>query len=323
MNREEDIEEQAALWADRQRRREMGEAANAELRAWLDGGPERAALLRAHAEVLADPALNQASAAALKDLAPARPRARPQTWRWAATGGVGLAAAALAVGVLIWPARQAVTNEAFAAPAGRPLSASLDDGSTVQLNGGSDIHTTFDRRKREVRLRGEGFFAVAKDAQRPFSVYTATHRVTALGTRFNVDERSDGAVEISILEGRIEVADLKDPQHRVVMTAGHRLVAGKAPLSAALMQPLATDGDAPDWTKGWIDADDMSLADLLLELQRQAPGLKAGLGDPSLAGRRISGRFETSDPREVLTVVAAAQGLKLRTEPSGRVLFDR
>lgn len=321
MKREEDIEEQAALWADRQRRREMGEAANAELRAWLEGGPERAALLRAHAEVLADPALTQASAIALEDLAPARPRA--QSWRWAATWSVGLAAAALAVGVMIWPARQAVTNEAFEAPAGRPLSASLDDGSTVQLNGGSDIHTAFDRRKREVRLRGEGFFAVAKDAQRPFSVYTATHRVTALGTRFNVDERSDGAVEISVLEGRIEVADLKDPLRRVVMTAGHRLVAGKAPLTAALTQPLVTDGDAPDWTKGWIDADDMSLADLLLELQRQAPGLKAGLGDPSLGGRRISGRFETSDPREVLTVVAATQGLKLRTEPSGRVLLDR
>jgi transmembrane sensor len=321
MKREDDIEEQAAVWADRQRRREMGEAANAELRAWLDGGPERAALLRAHAEMLADPALMQASGAALKDLPPVRPRA--QSWRWAAAWSAGLAAAALAVGVMIWPARQVVTTEAFQAPAGRPLTASLDDGSTVQLNGGSDIRTTFDGGKREVRLRGEGFFAVAKDAQRPFSVYTATHRITALGTRFNVDERSDGAVEISVLEGRIEVADLKDPQARVVMTAGHRLVAGKSPLTASLTQPLAADGDSPDWTKGWIDADDMSLADLLLALQRQAPGLKAGLGDPALASRRVSGRFEASDPREVLTVVAATQGLKLRTEASGRVLIDR
>lgn len=322
MKREEDIEEQAALWADRQRRREMGEAANAELRAWLDGGPERAALLRAHAELLADPALAQASTAALGDLMPTRSSGRPQTWRWVATWSVGLAAAALAVGVMIWPAGR-VTSETFAAPSGRPLSASLDDGSTVQLNGGSDIRTTFDGRKREVHLRGEGFFAVTKDAKRPFSVLTASHRVTALGTRFNVDERSDGAVEISLLEGRIEVADLKAPDRRVVMTAGQRLVAGKAPLSMALVRPLASDGDTPDWTRGWIDADDMSLADLLLELQRQAPGLKAGLGDPALAKRRVSGRFEASDPREVLTVVAAAQGLRLRTESSGRVLIDR
>jgi transmembrane sensor len=323
MKREEDIEEQAALWADRQRRREMGQAAKAELRAWLDGEPERAALLRAHAELLNDPALGQASKAALGDLSSVRSRPRPQTWRLAATWSAGLAAAALTVGVLIWPAPQGVTREVFEAPSGRPLSASLDDGSAIRLNGGSDIRTTFDRRKREVHLRGEGFFAVAKDAKRPFSVITATHRVTALGTRFNVDERSEGAVEISLLEGRIEVADLKDPTRRIVMTAGQRLVAGKGPLSTALVRPLASDKDTPDWTKGWIDADDMNLADLLLELQRQAPGLKAGLGDPSLARRRVSGRFEASDPREVLTVVAAAQGLKLRTEPSGRVLIDR
>lgn len=310
---DEAIEEEAAQWADRQRRQEMGEAANAELRAWLAGGSERSALFRAHAEMLADPA-------------PAPPRTTGPDGRRAATVSAGLAVVALAVGVLIWPTQQAAVSQTFAAAAGRPLSAALTDGSSVQLNGGSDIHTTFDGKTRIVRLRGEGFFAVAKDAERPFSVLTQTHRITALGTRFNVDERSDGAVEISLLEGRVEVTDLRAPERRVVMTAGHRLVAGKAPLSAAQVRPLDTDpsngNDTPDWTQGWVDADDMSLADLLLELRRQSPDLQVGLADSTLAGRRISGRFETSDPRAVLTVVAATQGLTVRTEASGRVLLD-
>ena len=307
---DEAIEEEAAQWADRQRRQEMGEAANAELRAWLAGGSERSALFRAHAEMLADPA-------------PVPPRAPAPGWRRAASWSAGVAVVALAVGVLIWPTQQVAVSQTFAAAAGRPFSATLTDGSSVQLNGGSDIHATFDGKTRVVRLRGEGFFAVAKDADRPFSVLTQTHRVTALGTRFNVDERSDGAVEISVLEGRIEVVDLQAPEHRVVMTAGHRLVAGKTPLSTALVRSLDSEVDTPDWTQGWIDADDMSLADLLLELRRQSPDLQVGLADTALAGRRISGRFKTSDPRAVLTVVAATQGLTVRTEASGRVLLDR
>lgn len=320
MKRErETLETQAALWADRRRRREMDAAAEAELRAWLDVGPERAALLQAHEQVLSDPAL--AHAQAMLEPVRVRPRRQTQGWRWAATWGAGLAVAGLTAVIVVLPTQQAVVRQSFEAPIGRPLRAALDDGSLVQLNGGSDIRTTFDARKRDVHLRGEGFFAVAKDAQRPFSVFTASHRVTALGTRFNLDERSNGALEISVLEGRIEVVDLKSPKHRVVLTAGHRIVAGGAPLTPSLAHRIVVDTEAPDWTQGWIDADDMRLADLLLELQRQAPGLQVGLGDPTLAGRRISGRFKATDPQEVLAVVAETQRLRLRTEASGRVLL--
>ncbi len=298
----------------------MDAAAEADLRAWLDGGPERAELLQAHEQVLSDPALAQAHAM-LKPVR-AQPRSRSHDWRWAAVCGAGLTLAGMVAVIMIAPPQQAVIRQSFQAPAGRPLRAALDDGSLVQLNGGSDIKTTFDARKRVVHLRGEGFFAVAKDAERPFSVFTTSHRVTALGTRFNVDERSNGAVEISVLEGRIEVVDLKPPKNRVVLTAGHRLVAGGAPLTSSLTRRLVVDAETPDWTQGWIDADDMRLADLLLELQRQTPGLQVGLGDPTLAARRVSGRFKATDPQEVLAVVAETQRLRLRTEASGRVLLD-
>ncbi len=322
MKHERDIiEAQAALWADRLRRREMDAAAEAPLRDWLDGGPERAALLQAHEQMLSDPAL--AHAQAMLEPIRAKPRRQARSWRWAAACGAGLAMAGVAAAIMVMPAPEAVVRQSFEAPAGRPLRATLDDGSLIQLNGGSDIRTAFDAGKRDVHLRGEGFFAVAKDVHRPFSVFTASHRVTALGTRFNVDERSDGTVEISVLEGRIEVVDLKSPKHGIVLTAGHRIVAGEAPLAPSLTRRIAIDAEGPDWTQGWIDADDMKLADLLLELQRQAPGLEVALGHPSLAGRRVSGRFRANDPRSVLAVVAETQGLRLRTEASGRVLLDR
>jgi transmembrane sensor len=67
----------------------------------------------------------------------------------------------------------------------------------------------------------------------------------------------------------------------------------------------------------------MTLSDLLLELERQSPGLRAGFVDPDLAKRRISGRFGTAHPEKVLAVVADMQGLALRKDASGRLLIDR
>ena len=161
---------------------------------------------------------------------------------------------------------------------------------------------------------------MAKDAKRPVSVLTATHRITALGTRFNVDERSGGAVEVTVLEGRVEVVPLNHPERRQVLNAGRRLLSDGA---AGPIQRLDADVTTPDWTEGWIDADNMSLADLLIELKRRSPGLKAELADPALSRRRISGRFAASEPQDVLATIADMQGLTLRREASGRLLIER
>lgn len=308
-----EIEAEAALWADLRRRGEIDELQALRLEAWLAEGSDRAALLHLHERMLADPALAIASARVTSDghRSPALP-VRP-VW------GAGLAAGALAA-FLLWPRADTLKQQDFAAPAGAPVTASLDDGSTMRLNGDSRARTAFDAEGRAVFLTGEGFFDVARDSERPFSVITATHRVTALGTRFNVDERSGGVVEVGVLEGRVEIVSLKDPASRAVVEAGRRLTVGGASGVSATPRPLV--GHEPDWMSGWIDADDMSLSDLLLELKRQSPGFDAALADPILGARRISGRFRTSAPDRVLEAVAETQGLQLTIEPSGRRLLE-
>ena len=66
--------------------------------------------------------------------------------------------------------------------------ARLSDGSTVWLHGGSTLtcDARFAAGERRVKLRGEGFFEVAKDSERPFTVEVEGLEISVHGTKFNV-----------------------------------------------------------------------------------------------------------------------------------------
>ena len=55
-------------------------------------------------------------------------------------------------------------------------------------------------------MEGEGFFQVAKDKKRPFSVYTGNVSTTAVGTSFNIRySRNDSISKISLVTGVVKV----------------------------------------------------------------------------------------------------------------------
>jgi ferric-dicitrate binding protein FerR (iron transport regulator) len=64
----------------------------------------------------------------------------------------------------------------------------LQDGSTVELVTGSELRyeAPFSATHRHVYLSGKGFFKVAKDPSRPFTVYSHDIATTALGTSFTI-----------------------------------------------------------------------------------------------------------------------------------------
>ena len=102
---------------------------------------------------------------------------------------------------------KAVFNQ-IVVPYGRRHSVTLCDGTVVMLNSGSNLvfPPKFADKKREIFLKGEGYFEVAKDANRPFIIYTEFMNVKVLGTHFNIsayeNEKSASAV---LVEGSIEV----------------------------------------------------------------------------------------------------------------------
>ncbi|MEX0881937.1 MAG: FecR domain-containing protein [Cyclobacteriaceae bacterium] len=83
----------------------------------------------------------------------------------------------------------------------------LSDGSQVILNSGSKLKyvQNFEKDRREVHLKGEALFNVAKDTQRPFIVNSRGTQTTALGTSFNIKAYYGETLDISLLTGKVAV----------------------------------------------------------------------------------------------------------------------
>lgn len=83
----------------------------------------------------------------------------------------------------------------------------LVDGSSVVLQSGASIeHPAFlQRDRREVHLKGNAFFDVAKDPSRPFTVYTDHLVIRVLGTSFGVSTAANGNTEVIVRTGKISV----------------------------------------------------------------------------------------------------------------------
>jgi len=88
---------------------------------------------------------------------------------------------------------------------GEQRMVSLPDGSSVTLNTNSKLIVDFsDAARRLILDRGEGFFDVAKDKNRPFIVDVGGQYVTALGTKFSV-RRDTHNLTVGVVEGVVAV----------------------------------------------------------------------------------------------------------------------
>src|SRR5690606_37442189 len=70
-----------------------------------------------------------------------------------------------------------VLYNTIATPKGGQYQIWLPDGSKVWLNAASSIRfpTAFSGKSREVQIKGEAYFEIAKDPKRPFRIAIITH----------------------------------------------------------------------------------------------------------------------------------------------------
>ncbi|MBL4674999.1 MAG: FecR domain-containing protein [Mucilaginibacter sp.] len=96
----------------------------------------------------------------------------------------------------------------IATPAGGQYQVVLPDGTRVWLNSGSSLQfpVQFANSHRDVTLKGEAYFEVAKDKARPFTVDAGEVDVKVLGTHFNVMAYdNEDMVKTTLLEGSVKV----------------------------------------------------------------------------------------------------------------------
>lgn len=309
-----DARDVAAGWFARQRSGEMTVADRAALRAWLEKDPAHriaylsvrrawggAAMLRGDPHVLE--IREQWSAG--------RPR------RMFARAAAAVLAIALASGAGYGGWRYAtgpkpLRDAAFRTAVGEQQVVRLPDGTEVTLNTDTILRTRADKDQRLIYLeRGQAYFQVAKDRQRPFVVTAAGRTVTALGTAFDV--RVDhGRFEVTLVEGKVRVeakaaAGNLAPGAPAVnfqateMTAGSQLVASaQEPWRVAPANVVVETS----WTKDILIFDDEALSAVAAELNRYS-SKKIVIADAKIAAIPISGTFRSGDVDSFVRTIEA------------------
>ena len=91
---------------------------------------------------------------------------------------------------------------------GQKSTVTLLDGTTVRLNAESELlyPKEFTGNIREVVLKGEAFFNVTEDSERPFIVRTGDLATTVLGTSFNIRAYENEDITVTVATGKVQVA---------------------------------------------------------------------------------------------------------------------
>ena len=93
-------------------------------------------------------------------------------------------------------------------PRGGEYNVELADGTLVYLNAESELQypVTFIGESREVTLRGEAYFKVTKNNEKPFIVKSDDLSVQVWGTEFNLNTlNQEGYYAATLVEGSVEV----------------------------------------------------------------------------------------------------------------------
>ena len=289
-------EEQAALWAARLDGSTLTAADRATLDAWLGESPAHRPLLARYCQFSADleqqlPALVAAGAV---ELPPDSGFRRMRPWlRWSA-GALAAATAAVVLG--FWLNRPQAQSENLATPLAMRQTLTLADGTRLELNAQTSLRIEIDRRTRRVRLAsGEAFFAVHKDASRPFIVETPAGSVQATGTQFDVRAETASLLEVTVVEGSVQ-ARPGDAAGRsgapVALAAGDQLAAGPAGVTVRALPPAAL-ADALAWRQGQVVFAGVPLREALARFARyHGRGITA---TPGAAELRVGGRYSLDD----------------------------
>ncbi len=129
------------------------------------------------------------------------------------------------VGYVIFNKTNNLTTTIFA-DKGNVSSVILPDSTIVWLNSESKLsHTTeYGKNTRSVDLKGQAYFKVAKNQDKPFIVNVRDFRVKVLGTTFTVKSYpEDKESSIVLEEGEVELEDIFN-NDKIIMHPGDRII---------------------------------------------------------------------------------------------------
>lgn len=187
----------------------------------------------------------------------------------------------------------------------------LADSSIVYINAGSHLEypLSFSDSIREIRLEGEAFFKVTKNASQPFVVHSGALHTRVLGTSFNVRAYKGEEIQsVLVATGKVQVnANGKGPD---TLLPNHLLTYHVQEKTIAV---TTQSYEAMDWQQNRMDFNDISFKDLAAELGRRY-GKTLVFNNPEMKSCRYRAIFNDLPLEKILQQLSLTNGFSYTTK---------
>lgn len=326
-------EREASEWIARFQSDDVSDDDRARFENWKKAHPQHARAYEAVAQTWAELAKDAPLVRAVSygEAMNAASKASGRRRGWAVAASVMLIAVVGLVAGTYWRQHKAATL--FQTAIGEHAAISLPDGSSVDLNSNSLARIDYTPQARVVFLeRGEAYFKVAHDTQRPFWVVAGRSWVRAVGTAFNVYLHAS-KVEVTVSEGTVKVASQRSndetPSDRVlgattvsVLNAGEQVEVGEPAAVIRNLQPEQLKRSVA-WRGGTVNFENQPLGEVVDEMRRYTT-MSIEVIDPNVRQLVIGGTFRANPEgaEALLKMLQDGFGLSVKRERPDRVRIE-
>lgn len=198
----------------------------------------------------------------------------------------------------------------------------MPDGTMVWLNRHSRLefdHRQYNRTQRYVKLSGEGYFEVAKDATKPFVVETGNIHTRVLGTAFNIEAyQQESEIRISLVHGKVLLED-KAKATTAVLAPDQTMRYSRRSGNWQLL-PMAVHA-INAWTTGALVFNEVPLEEAVARISSRYQ-VMISYDKTLLHDKRITATFRVSDWQTALNHVLFVHGLHYAVR-GGKVMITR
>lgn len=184
----------------------------------------------------------------------------------------------------------------------------LADGSNVFLNSNSSISYKDNfTDKRNIFLKGEAFFKVARDIYKPFTVTSNNTKTQVLGTSFNINSNNTNKTIVSVNTGKVLVCSKTTPENKVVLTKNQQVEFSNNTPSKVSNN---NSDDLMAWAKNVIVLNNETLENTAKILENWYD-VSIDFNAKNIKTETITGKFNNETLKNVMQSIAILKNLKI------------
>jgi ferric-dicitrate binding protein FerR (iron transport regulator) len=222
-------------------------------------------------------------------------------------------AAVIVFGFISWYTAKYFLNENTFRSGTKQVQLSLNDGSHVALNREAQLNYPgkFKGNIREVYLKGEAYFEVAKNPKKPFIIHASKACIMVIGTSFNVVVKNNGNVELVVNSG--VVAFGKDGlKQKAILHVNEKAVLDAT--SGNILKYKNTDQNYLSWKTKKFVFRETKLREVFSLLQ-EVYGINIDVKDARLNDLKLTATYDKLEPNEIIKMIKMT--FKLQTVVTG------